>query len=153
MLRRVLPLAFCAAALAAIAPPASPPLANLFDRVEIAPTKTSIYVGSVSMTMPPFARKNGRYESTYTAKVFPYFFSSEAGSLTVEISDEQLAKLARGDAIDFTGRALRTDGAERRIAGKATPADAKSGKIKVRVSVSKRVELIFNTTYRFAAPD
>jgi hypothetical protein len=44
---------------------------------------------------------------------------------------------------------VRSDGVERRVEGKATPVDATSGKIKVRVFVSKRIELIFNTTYRF----
>ena len=41
------------------------------------------------------------------------------------------------------------DGTERPVEGKATPTDARSGKIKVRVFVSKRIELIFNTTYVF----
>ena len=44
---------------------------------------------------------------------------------------------------------MRDDGAERRLEGTATPTDATSGKLKVRVFVSKRIELIFNTTYRF----
>ena len=122
-----------------------------YDRVEIAPAKTSIYVGSVTMTMPPFVRKNGVYESTYVAKVFPYFFYNEIGRLSIEVSDETLRKLAGGEIIEFKGRGVRDDGAERRVEAKATPLDATSGKIKVRVFVSKRTELIFNTTYRFAA--
>lgn len=125
-----------------------------FSCVDVAPTKTSIYVGTVSMTMPRFQRIGTHYETTYAAKVFPYFFSSEKGQLQVEISDEQLQRLARGEPIEFSGLAVRTDGAERRVEGKATPADPVSGKLKVRVYVSKRIELIFNTTYRFpAAPD
>lgn len=120
-----------------------------YASVVVAPTKTSIYVGSVSMTMPAFGRVNGGYETTYVAKVFPYFFYNENGRLRVEISDESLRKLARGEAIEFQGRAIREDGAERRVEGKATPTDARTGKIKVRVFYSKRVELIFNTTYRF----
>src|SRR5688572_10872849 len=47
-----------------------------FGRVEIAPTKTSIYVGSVSMMMPTFIRRANSFESTYVAKVFPFFFSN-----------------------------------------------------------------------------
>lgn len=120
-----------------------------YAQVEVAPAKTSIYIGRVTMTMPAFARKDGRYEASYEAKVVPYFFYNEAGRLAIEVSDEQLRALARGEAIEFRGRAVRSDGEERRVEGKATPADATSGKIKVRVFVSKRVELIFNTTYRF----
>ena len=48
-----------------------------YDRVEIAPTQTSIYLGSVSMTIPSCERKSGVYESEYTAKVFPFFFYSK----------------------------------------------------------------------------
>jgi hypothetical protein len=120
-----------------------------YSRVDVAPTRTSIYVGTVSMTMPTFVRSEGAFVSSYVAKVFPYFFYNENGRLTVDISDDALRQLARGEAIEFTGRAVRTDGAERRVEGKATPIDATSGKLKVRVFYSKRIELIFNTTYRF----
>lgn len=121
-----------------------------YARVAIEPTKTSIYVGSVTMTMPTFTRKGTVYESTYAAKVFPYFFSSEQGKLFIEVPDEALQRLARGEQIEFKGHGTRDDGVERRVEGKATPTDAISGKIKVRVFVSKRIELIFNTTYRFS---
>lgn len=127
---------------------ATPELAR-YERVEVAPAKTSIYVGSVTMTMPGFTRQAGTYTSTYEARVFPFFFSNEHGRLRVDIADAQLGQLARGEAIDFKGQALSADGAERRIEGRATPADATSGKLKVRVFVSRRIELIFNTTYRF----
>ena len=121
-----------------------------YEHVEIAPAKTSIYIGSVTMTMPTFARTKGVYEATYTAKVFPFFFYNETGRLYVEVSDEQLRRLEHGEAIDFIGRGVRDDGVERRVEGRATPTDANGGKLKVRVFVSRRVELIFNTTYRFA---
>src|SRR5512142_726136 len=61
-----------------------------YDHVEIAPTKTSIYIGSVSMTMPSFVREHGAFTSTYTAKVFPYFFYNEKGRLSIAISDATL---------------------------------------------------------------
>ena len=121
----------------------------LYDRVDIAPTKTSIYIGSISMTMPMFQRQGITYSSTYAAKVFPYFFESEKGELSIDIPDEALRQLERGEVIQFSGRGKNTDGEERRIEGRAIPADARSGKIKVRVFVSKRIQLIFNTTYRF----
>ncbi|MDP3070947.1 MAG: hypothetical protein Q8N18_11695 [Opitutaceae bacterium] len=129
-----------------------------YDRVEIAPTRTSIYIGTVAMTMPPFTRANGAYESTYAAKVFPFFFQSETGRLRVDISDAMLGRLERGERVAFTGQAIATHGDERRVEGHATPAEpgAPHGTIKVRVFVSKRIELIFNTTYRFpeaAAPE
>ncbi|MBI5770274.1 MAG: hypothetical protein HZA93_21030 [Verrucomicrobia bacterium] len=119
-----------------------------FAQVQIEPSKTSIYLGVVSLTLPVFQRASARYESSYSAKVMPYFFLNEKGRISVDVSDEALAKLARGEAIEFTGRAVREDGVERRVEGKATPADATGGKVKVRVFVTKSVELIFNSTYR-----
>jgi hypothetical protein len=122
-----------------------------FRMVDIAPTKTSIYIGSVSMTMPTFHRTGITYSSTYVAKVFPYFFESEKGQLSIDLPDEDLRRLERGEVVQFTGRGVNTDGEERRIEGRAIPTNARTGKIKVRVFVSKKIQLIFNTTYRFPA--
>ena len=102
--------------------------------------------------MLKLVRKNGTYASSYTANVFPYVFSNEKGTLAITLPDESLRKLERGEPVEFSGRAVNTDGEERRIEGKATPdgtAGGLKGKIKVRVFVSKRIELIFNTGYRF----
>ncbi len=100
------------------------------------------------MTFPEFVRKNGTYWSTYSARVFPYFFYNEDGHLSIDVSDDQLRQLARGETIEFKGHGLSSDSEERPIEGKVTPTDATSGKIKVRVYVSKHIQLIFNTTYR-----
>ena len=136
-------------ALAAPTPPSVERPLTDYARVDVAAAKTSIYVGSVSLTMPTFVRAKGVFETTYVAKVFPYFFYNQNGKLNVEFSDEQLRKLERGEVTEFKGQAIAEDGELLRVEGKATPADANSGKLKVRVLVSKRVELIFNTTYRF----
>src|SRR5215212_3576751 len=143
MLRRVSVYALlCAVVMMAMCGAAEQAL-TAFSRVDVAPTRTSIYLGSVSMTMPSFSRAGQTYDSTYEAKVFPFFFYNEEGRMSVDISDEALRKLERGEAIEFKGIATRSDGAERRVEGKATPADANSGKLKVRVFYSKRIELIF----------
>jgi hypothetical protein len=128
---------------------AEKPLSD-FHRIDIATTKTSIYIGSVTMTMPTFVRDGNAYRSTYHAKVFPYFFSSENGTISINATDEMLRRLERGEVVEFTGEGMSSDGAERRIEGRAIPSDAATGKIKVRVFVSKKIQLIFNTTYRFA---
>jgi hypothetical protein len=118
--------------------------------VIIEPAKTSIYIGSITMTMPPFTRVQDCYESTYAAKVFPYFFYNEHGRLAITFTDEQLERLARGERVEFKGAGRSSDGEDRRIEGAATPVDATGGKIKVRVFISKKIELIFNTAYHFA---
>ena len=120
-------------------------------KVSIEPTWTSIYVGTVSLRLPDFTRNaSGEYESTYTARVLPWFFQNETGRLVIRASDDELRRLARGEAIEFTGSAVNHAGEERRVTGRATPADAVSGRIKVQVRVSPSIELIFNTTYRFS---
>ncbi len=120
-----------------------------YERVVIEPVKTSIYVGSVTLTTTPFQAGDSRYSATYRAKVFPYFFSSEHGSLWISFDEGDFARLERGELVNFTGRAENSDKEERRIEGRAVPATAKTGKIKVRVFVSKKIELIFNSNYRF----
>ncbi|MEY4939271.1 MAG: hypothetical protein RIQ93_1006 [Verrucomicrobiota bacterium] len=140
------------ALLAALAPAGMPAEAErtAYARVDIAPSTTSIYIGTVSLTLEPLVRQESTYEARYVAKVFPYFFSNEAGRLRVELSNEQLRTLARGESVEFKGHGVRDDGTERRVAGKAIPNDSHSGRLKVRVFVSPETELIFNTTYRFS---
>jgi len=144
-------LALCAFAVLLVPARAQTPASSLtqYNRVEIAPAKTSIYIGSVSMTMPVFTRAAGTYTAAYTAKVFPYFFYNETGTLAIDVSEDALRQLARGEPITFTGNGRNTDGEERHIEGRAVPTDARSGHIKVRVFVTKHIQLIFNTTYRF----
>lgn len=131
------------------APPPPAATAATFAEVTVAPTRTSIYVGSVSLSMPVFRREGSRYQSTYAAKAFPYFFYNEHGQLHIELPDADLARLAQGQTVEFTGQAESSRGEIRRIEGRATPANAREGKIKVRVFVTRKIELIFNTTYRF----
>jgi hypothetical protein len=149
MFRSLLCATSCLLALGALA--ADDSLAR-YDHVVVESAKTSIYVGSVTMSFAPSARKSGGYESNYTAKVFPYFFMSEKGKVTLDVSDDMLRKLSRGEPVDFTGRAVSTNGEERRVEGRATPSDATAGKLKVHVYVSKRIDLIFNMPYRFSPP-
>ena len=143
---------------ALIAQPAEAPSAaapgfsgEAWSRVDVAPTKTSIYIGTVRMTMQTFVRAGDAFTTTYVAKVFPFAFYNEHGTLSVTVTDAQLAELERGQTIEFTGEARNSDGETRRVTGKATPSNASSGKLKVRVWVSKRIELIFNTTYERGA--
>jgi hypothetical protein len=129
--------------------PMADALPSFYQRATVAPAKTSIYVGNVKLTMKPFTRDGDVYSSTYDAKVFPFFFYSEAGRISITITDEDLRSLAAGERVYFNGEGFDTHDEARKIEGHADPADESSGKIKVRVWVSKNIELIFNTTYRF----
>jgi hypothetical protein len=121
------------------------------DQVIIPPAKTSIYIGNVTLTPGLLQRENGTYRTSYHAKVFPYFFYNEDGQLSIDFSDEQLAQLARGERVPFTGTARNKDGEDRHIEGHATAnaPGASEGTIKVRIFVTAKIQLIFNSTYRF----
>jgi len=130
-------------------PPEVPPLASFYASVTVETAKTSIYIGNVKLAMPPFTRVADRYESTYEAKVFPFFFYNESGTISITIADDDLRRLEAGERVFFTGEAFDQSGELRRVEGHADPTDQRTGKIKVRVWVSKNIELIFNTTYAF----
>ncbi len=121
------------------------------DQVVIPPAKTSIYIGNVTLTSGVLQRENSVYRASYQAKVFPYFFYNEDGQLSIDFSDEQLAQLARGERVAFTGTAKNKDGEDRRIEGHVTASapGAAEGTIKVRIFVTKKIQLIFNSTYQF----
>ena len=125
-------------------------LAGNWDSVRIAPMKTSIYVGSVTLTTGEFRRDGDKFTATYEAKVWPWFFWGETGRISILLPDADLASLAQGEKAEFTGDAQNHKNKPRKVTGRAQPADATSGKIKVRVSVDG-TELIFNGTYRFDA--
>ncbi len=118
-----------------------------FSVVDIKSSSASIYIGTVTMIMPPFVRKNVVYSSTYSAKVFPYFFYNETGRIWISIPDDDLRRVAEGKWVDFTGKAISRSGDVRRVEGRATPTGPQGGKIKVRVFVTRRIALTYDTTY------
>jgi hypothetical protein len=126
----------------------SPPVS--WDRVTIGTMKTSIYVGSVTLTTAQFTRQDSTLSSTYEARVFPWFFWSETGRISITLTDAELARVARGETTDFTGEAHNHRDKPRRVTGRAYPAGVNTGKIKVRIHVDD-IELIFNGTYAFGA--
>ena len=118
--------------------------------VTIAPVTTSLYIASVSLSVPEFVRHGQTYESTYTAKIFPYFFWNEQGRIRIDVTDETLRQFARGKSFSFSGHAIRDDGAMRRVTGLITPESSSSGKVTVHIFVTRHYALSFETTYRIA---
>jgi hypothetical protein len=135
------------AAVAALRADTTQPLGD-WDSVTVAPVKTSIYVGNVTLTTDVFRRDGDKFETTYEAKVWPWFFWSETGRITIALPYSSLEKLAKGERVEFTGEALNHKNKPRHVTGYAERADAAKGKIKVRIGVDD-TELIFNSTYRF----
>jgi hypothetical protein len=122
--------------------------AGAWDSVTVAPVKTSIYVGSVALTTGEFKRDGDKFTTTYEAKVRPWFFWSETGTITITLPPTDLEKLARGERIEFKGEAINHKNKPRYVTGRADRVDASTGTIKVRIGVDD-TELVFNSTYRF----
>jgi hypothetical protein len=119
--------------------------------VTVDPAHTSAYVAEISLALTPLTRRGDAYTGDYTVKVFPFFFFNEHGAISIEFSADQLQRLARGEKVGLKGLARNSAGAARRIEGSAVPAAAGAdhGKIKVYVWVSRKIDLVFNTSYRF----
>ena len=141
--------------LAAAAVPPADRTPGHFAEVTVAAAERTVYVAKVSLTIQPAKRRGGAYRADYAVKVFPFFFYNEHGELSIDVSDDQLRQLARGETVDFTGHATNSNGKDRRIEGHAVPdaAGTDHGSIKVRVWVSKNIEVTFNTVYRFTGQE
>jgi hypothetical protein len=122
-----------------------------FSKVEVPQMKTSVYIGSVTLTMSAFERTGEVLTATYNAKVVPWPWS-EKGKITIEFPEEDLERLARGETVELKGKAVNAKNEAHAVTARAQPGDdAATGKLKVRVRVSGAT-LIFNGTYRFAEP-
>jgi hypothetical protein len=119
-----------------------------WDSVTVATVKTSIYVGSVTLTTGEFVRQGDNYTTTYEAKVWPWFFWSEHGSITITLPEAELLKLTKGQRAEFSGEARNQKNKPRHVTGYAEQTNPANGKIKVRIGVDD-TELVFNSTYRF----
>ncbi|MFT3867943.1 MAG: hypothetical protein QM715_05540 [Nibricoccus sp.] len=120
-----------------------------YRKVTVETSSTSIYIGKVTLNVGTLTRENGYLSGDYKAKVFPYWFMGEHGTFRLKASDEDFARIAKGEVVEFAGEAQNSDKEIRKITGRATPADAATGKFKVRIFVTEKIQLIFNSTYKF----
>ena len=141
----VLPLCCALASLRAAEPAA---ILTGWDRVTVAPMKTSIYVGSVTLTTETFVRSGSTLATNYVAKVWPWFFWGETGHITITLTDANLASMAKSETTEFTGEAFNHKNKPRKVTGRTQPKDAVSGKFKIRI-LADGYELIFNGAYQF----
>jgi hypothetical protein len=117
-----------------------------FNVVATKPASASIIIGTVTMTISPFIRRENVYSSTYVARVFPFFYS-EKGRISIVIPDDNLRRVSRGEPADFNGRAINDSGDVRRIEGSAIPTGPTTGRLRVKVFITRRIALTYITTY------
>jgi hypothetical protein len=144
--RRLVSIAAILLAAGASVRGAADPMAK-YGLVAINPATASVYIATVSMTFQPFVRHRAEFASTYSAKVFPYFFYNEKGRIWIVVTDDELRRVDSGGSIDFAGKALSESGDERRVQGHVTPTGPMTGNIRVRVFVTRRISLTYDTTY------
>ena len=131
---------------AALAPTFAADEPDLPARFELPTMKTSIFIGSVTLVTGAFTRGDDSYTSTYDAKVSPWSFWSESGTISLDIDAGDYERLRAGETIELTGEAHNRKGKLRAITARAEPTDATTGKIKVRIIASGST-LVFNGTY------
>lgn len=119
-----------------------------FARVEVPPLRSSFFLGIVSLVPGVFERTGASYHAAYRASILGFFYR-EHGTVEIDIADDSLLSLKPGTRLAFTGRAKANDGGVRRISGFAEANDAASGRIQIRIAVTKSIELSFVGPYRF----
>lgn len=120
-----------------------------FRFVAVPACKTSIYVGTVTMIPGRFERRADHYVASYEAKVFPFFFYSEKGTLRIDMDQAALERLQRGENVAFKGEALNSSGEKRKLEGSAQPENGRSGRLKIKIFVSSSIKLSFPARYSF----
>jgi hypothetical protein len=114
----------------------------------IAPSSSSLAGGSAKLVVGALSREPGTYVGDYRIKVFPYFFKSETGRLSMQVSDLALSKLTQGVPVELIGRATTNGtGKTRAITASAMPSANDCGALIFAIATIEG-KLIFNTSYR-----
>lgn len=121
------------------------------DSVLVPPLKTSIYVGTVTLIPAVFERHGDTYTTTYEVQVWPWIFWGEKGRVTIHLTEAELARVRQGHQVEFRGEGFNHKNKPRKVTGRVQPADAESGKMKIRITADGYT-LVFNGNYRFAGP-
>ena len=109
---------------------------------------TRVSAAKATLTIDPLVRLGETFAGKYQMKVTPFFFKSETGNLEIFVTEESMAKVRKGEAVEITGTAL-TDGenVKRKVNAKATPAGENHGDLKVWFVVDDN-KMVFETSYR-----
>jgi hypothetical protein len=141
--------------LAAVATPLLPVRAAddlaRYSVISVAPARTSIYIGRLTVTPGPFERTPTGYRAALGVDVAPFFYHDDA-RVVIDVPEVKVRELKNGKAIAFTGRVIRKNGQFRRVTGTATPTGESVGNIDIRVYLTSRMIITFSTTYKVAAP-
>jgi hypothetical protein len=128
---------------------AAPALRN--STIIVTPAKTSIYIGRLTVSPGPFTWNGAGFEASLRIVLEPYGFHDEA-KVDIQVGDDELRQLERGEPVDFKGRVIRQNGQTRRLVGHAVPTGPAGGKLDIRVFMSSQITVSFATTYQVIPP-
>ncbi len=126
--------------------PADAPAAVRQLRIE--PSTAKVLVGHARLSVDPLTRSIGGLSGDYKVEVSPVPVGNESGKLSVNVSEDDLRRLASGQSIQFTGQAASAQGNTSEVRGTATPTGGSgdSGALRIHIA-SKKGQLVFNTSY------
>lgn len=118
----------------------------------VATSSSSLAGCTAKLIVGTLRREGDNYVGNYRLKVFPYFFKSEKGRLSIRVSKPTLRRIRRGRAIIFAGQASAEGTAlTRKIAGKATPSGKNAGALDFTIT-TENGPLVYKTSYRLVKP-
>ena len=114
----------------------------------IGPSSASLSLGRAKLFIGHLKLRAGACIGSYKLDVIPFTFKSENGSISIAASEAAFVKLARGVAVNFTGKAV-TDGTgeTRAVTAVATPTSKEAGNVTFSFQVDAG-KLVFNAAYR-----
>lgn len=121
---------------------------QLPEKVAVPPMRTSIYVGSVTLSVTEFERSSGSlyYSAEYHARVIPWWFWTESGTITLKPTEDAIEQLLAGETIEVDGEATNHHGKPRTVSARIRPSDDGAGTIKVRIDAGG-TKLVFDGSY------
>jgi hypothetical protein len=117
-----------------------------FQTIDIKDSKTHIPATRIRLNIAPLSRTDHGYSSTYSVKVFPFFFFNEHGSIEINLDEDCIQRIEAGETVSFGGNAINHRGAKRKITGEAVPGDLDSGDLEIIITASG-FDLTFDTSY------
>ena len=120
-------------------------------RLTIAECDHALTLAKVTLVPGPLTPQGEFYTGGYQVRVSPLPIGNESGQLSVQVPEEALRRLERGQTVSFTGEAVNQQGQRRQVNARATPSGPDAGRVHLRITANGR-RLVFDTGYRFDGP-
>jgi len=102
-----------------------------------------------TLIVGPLTRSNGTYVGEFKVNIFPYFFKSDRGRLSINVPDQALAAMNKGKPVAVNGTSTSAkNGVVRRVEITAMPQDRDHGTVSLWFLAGDQ-KMIFTTSYHF----